>query len=197
MTTTAAKAVTAMILGTMAAALLTGCNNTGSDAADDGAQGGPTAAPPSEVASSSASMSASPSPSAGDEDAAFAAIDTVEAAGGDVVGIDREDDGAGGYQVDVLDGNELFEVEVDASGMNPGQRAKGTADAAELDRLKGIAIPLATALETARAEVSGKDIDEAEIDDENGVVVWKIELDADNQAGTEVVVDAANGAVLK
>lgn len=197
MKTIASKTFTVLALGTLASALLTGCNNGGSDAADDGAQGGPTAVPSSQAASSSASMTASPSPSAGGEDAAFTAISTVEADGGDVVGIDRQDDGAGGYQLEVLDGGELFEVKVDASGMNPGQRTKETADATELDRLKGITVPLADALETARAEVPGKSIDEAEVDDENDVLVWKIELDADNQAGTEVRVDAVSGAVLK
>jgi|GEM_PF-4269520 len=193
----ASKTLTTLALGTLATALLTGCNNGGSDAADDGAQGGPTAIPSSEAASSSASLSASPSPTAGGDDAAFTAISTVEADGGKVVGIDRQDDGAGGYELVVLDGNELFEVEVDASGMNPGQRTKETADAAELDRLKGATVPLADALETARTEVPGKDIDEAEIDDENGVVVWKIELDVDNQGSSEVRIDSASGAVLK
>lgn len=197
MTTKTSKTMTALALGTLAAALLTGCNNGGSEESADGGVGGTSAAVPSGSATGTASKSASASPSAGGEDPAFTAISTVEADGGKVVGLDRQDDGEEGFKIEVLDKGTLYEVKVDTSGKNPEPRKKATDDGKGAQKAAQATVPLAEALRTARTEVPGKNIDEAELDDEGGKAVWKIELDVDNQGSSDVLVDAASGAVVK
>ena len=210
--TTHSKALAAVAGGTLAVALLAGCsNNTGSDAADDGAAGGPTAAPSSQDSSSPASASASESASgsatesgsssaptsAEGVDAIAAAIETVEADGGQAVGIERKDNGGGSWELEVLDGEELFEIEVDSSGQNPGAREPEDTDAGELDRIRSATVPLAEALETARGEAADQDLLKAEIEDEDNVVVWKVEFGTDGEEMIEVLVDAASGEIVK
>ncbi|MGJ9403094.1 PepSY domain-containing protein [Arthrobacter sp. KK5.5] len=210
--TTHSKALAAVAGGTLAVALLAGCsNNTGSDAADDGAAGGPTAAPSSQDSSSPASASASESASgsatesasssapasAEGGDAIATAIETVEADGGQAVGIERKDNGGGRWELEVLDGEELFQIEVDSSGQNPGAREPEDTDAGELDRIRSATVPLAEALETARGEAADQDLLKAEIEDEDNVVVWKVEFGTDGEEMIEVLVDAASGEIVK
>lgn len=210
--TTHSKALAAVAGGTLAVALLAGCsNNTGSDAADDGAAGGPTAAPSSQDSSSPASASASESASgsatesasssapasAEGGDAIATAIETVEADGRQAVGIERKDNGGGSWELEVLEGEELFQIEVDSSGQNPGAREPEDTDAGELDRIRSATVPLAEALETARGEAADQDLLKAEIEDEDNVVVWKVEFGTDGEEMIEVLVDAASGEIVK
>lgn len=183
MTTNAPKTLKFVILGAVAATLLSGCNT---DAADDGSGNGPTDAP--------ASASASP----GGQDPAYTAISTVEQDGGQVVGIDRVDENEKGYNVEVLDGQVIYEVHVDATGRNPQQRTKTDFERSDLKLLQQATVPLADALKTAQEAEPSKNIDEANIDGEGGTVNWEITLDVDQgQGGSEIQVDAKTGEVAK
>lgn len=190
MTTTSSRTLAALTMGALAATLLTGCGNQGAPGIDDGGVGGPV-----ESETSKANMTASPT--AGADDSVFTAISTVESNGGTVVGLTRLDDGDRGYKVKVLDEDELFEVRVDTSGKNPAHRTKSVSDAAERERLQGVDVALNEALKTAREEVPGMNIAEAELTDDNGMN-WKIEMDLDQGQGqNEVFIDAESGEVVK
>lgn len=189
MTTTSSKALATLALGALAATLLTGCNQ-GAPGVDDGGVGGPI-----DTESSGAGNPASAT--AGGEDSAFTAISMVENKGGKVVGLNRLDDGDPGYKVTVLDDNAFFEVHVDIAGKSPDQRTKTTSDATERDLLKDV-VPLAEALKTARAELPGMNVAEAEITDDDDELQWRVELDLDQGQGTsEVFIDAESGELVK
>ncbi|HXD28411.1 MAG TPA: PepSY domain-containing protein [Arthrobacter sp.] len=183
MTTNAPKTLKFMILGAVAATLLSGCNT---DSADDGSGNGPSDAP--------SSASASP----GGQDPAYTAITTVEQDGGQVVGIDRVDEGDKGYNVEVLDGDVIYEVDVDSTGQNPQQRTKTDFEPSDLKLLQQATVPLADAMKTAQEAEPNKNIDEANIEGEGGTVTWEIGLDVDQgQGGSDVQVDARSGKVVK
>ncbi|WP_372698389.1 PepSY domain-containing protein [Arthrobacter sp. JSM 101049] len=183
MTTNASKTLKFANLGTVAATLLSGCNT---DSADDGSGNGP----------SDAASSASASP--GGQGPAYTAISTVEQEGGQVVGIDRVDEGEEGYHVEVLDGDMIYEVDVDTTGKNPQPRTKTDFEAPDLKRIQQVTVPLADALKTAQEAVPHKNVDEATLEGEGDMVTWEIELDVDHgQGGSDVQVDARSGEVVK
>lgn len=194
MTTRIPRAAVALTVGILSASLLSGCSGTGgSEEAADGGVGGT-----SEAAAPSASSASASQAGTGADDLAFTAISTAESTGGKAMGIDRLDDGAGGYKVEILDGSALFAVTVDEAAQKAEQRQKVPADAKEVKELKGIEVPLTEALKTAQQEAPEMRIDEAEADDEDGAMQWKVELDVDNGQGSkDVVVDAKSGSVLK
>ena len=69
-------------------------------------------------------------------------------------------------------------------------------EAAEEQKLQSLAkIDRSQAEQTALKEVPGT-VKEAELDDENGYVVWEIEVAADGGSYREVEVDAGNGRIL-
>ncbi len=190
MTTSTSKASATLALCALAATLLTGCNQ-GAPGVEDGGVGGP-------VKTESSGAGKPASATAGGEDAAFTAISMVENNGGKVVGLNRLDDGDPGYKVTVLDDNALSEVHVDTAGKSPGQRTKTTSDATERDLLKKVEVPLAEALKTAREELPGMNVAEAEINDDDGALKWRVELDLDQGQGTsEVFIDTENGELVK
>ena len=83
----------------------------------------------------------------------------------------------------------------DAKG-SENEAAEERSEAAEEQQLQSLAkIGRSQAEQTALKEVPGT-VKEAELGDENGYVVWEIEVAADGGSYREVEVDAGNGRIL-
>ena len=124
------------------------------------------------------------------DDPAFAAIDAVLAEHGDgiVINVDREDDGKA-YDVDVVVGTEVIELEVDADGtVREDERESGDDDVA---KAQDASVTAADAIRGALDQHPDGLLDEAELDEDNGDLHWKIELDdADRNDLAELEVPA-------
>ena len=106
--------------------------------------------------------------------------ETVDTDGGPEAeeGQESADEGQGG--ADEHEGDEEDE------GPEPGDAAL----------IEGAAVSQSEAEATARAEVPGT-VARTEIEDEDGTVVWDVEIDAEDGSEQEVTVDATTGAVTK
>jgi uncharacterized membrane protein YkoI len=83
------------------------------------------------------------------------------------------------------------------SSVRVAENAGGDNEAAEAAALAKLAkISEADATKAALAKFPGATVHKASLEDENGNVVWAIELTDANKAAQEVKVDAGNGAVL-
>ncbi len=86
------------------------------------------------------------------------------------------------------------EPRINGSVKAPG--GAGQDEAAETQQLQGLAeVDQARAEEAALGAVAGT-VEEAELGNENGYVVWDVEVKAENGTLHEVVVDAGNGQIL-
>lgn len=171
----------------------------------------PTPAPaPAETSTPAApSTPATPTPSQGggsqagdgDDDAALAAARTaLDAAPGTVVTIDTD---RGGWEVVVAaaDGSET-EVGLDAAGTavtrgpQPEDRDEDAEDRAETQRaVQAARVSYADALATARGVVAGTPLDSVDLNEDDGRVVWEVQL-GDGPDEQTVVVDAGSGQLL-
>lgn len=168
---------------------------TPSDATDSAA--------PSTRATQAPSSGGSPggSPGGTGDDAALAAARTaLDAAGGTVVTVDAD---RGGWEVVVAaaDGSET-EVGLDAAGTvitrgpQPEDRDEDAEDRAETQRaVQAASVGYADALATARGVVTGTPLDSVDLTEDDGRVVWEVQL-GDGAAEQTVVVDAGSGRVL-
>lgn len=125
----------------------------------------------------------------------LAAVDVAETeAGGTAYQLDDED-GDGGWEVDVALEDRSVEVTV-----GPDSQVLGTEDD-DLDdedraALDAATVPLAEAVQTAVAEVGGQ-LDGVELDDEDGTWVWEVSLDdTDGGDDVEVTVSTTTGEVV-
>lgn len=118
------------------------------------------------------------SPATG-EDPVFAAIDAVLAthSGGIVTDIDRED-GRVAYDIDVVVGNEVLELEVDADGSIREDEREGDDD--DVAEARAATVTAADAIRQALEQVQGGVLDEAELDEDDGMIKWDIDLDDAN-----------------
>lgn len=113
--------------------------------------------------------------------------------GGKVISIDREDKYSR-WEVKVLENGSVTKVYVDYTGKIVGQEKGDSLDSAELAAFNG---PTA-ALSDLIVPNSPKDavLDEAELDIENGALVWKLDYDSvEGKDVAEIVVDGFSGAV--
>ncbi|MCJ8504824.1 PepSY domain-containing protein [Kocuria flava] len=167
---------------------------SGSPSASESAGG--TASP---SASGSASGSPSATPSGGAEvGAVTGAIVAAEedVTGGQAFEIDRKDAGEG-WEVTLAVEDREQEVEVSADGeqVTP-QETDDELDPADRDNLAAVQVPLEDAVRTALNEVDGT-LDSAELDTEDGVVVWEVDVDESDGTSVDVHINAENGSVLK
>lgn len=119
---------------------------------------------------------------------ALAAIATAEeSAGGAALKIDDDNDDQV-WEVDVLSGDKVVEITVDREGLTVvDTQDDGAAD--EDDR--AAAGDLVKAINAALASTPGA-LDNAELDEEDGAAVWKVELDRTNVGDdVEIRVDAS------
>ncbi|GEO91998.1 PepSY domain-containing protein [Kocuria flava] len=168
--------------------------SSGSPSASESAGG--TASP---SASGSASGSPSATPSGGAEAGAVtgAVVAAEEAVtGGQAFEIDRKDSGEG-WEVTLAVEDREQEVEVSADGeqVTP-QETDDELDPADRDNLAAVQVPLEDAVRTALDEVDGT-LDSAELDTEDGVVVWEVDVDESDGTSVDVHINAENGSVLK
>ncbi|MDO5721851.1 MAG: PepSY domain-containing protein [Actinomycetaceae bacterium] len=154
----------------------------------------------SATASSAPSTSQPASPEAGGPFADTASgIEAVRAAqdagGGTVLELDREDSDRL-WEVEVLEGTQKVTYYVSEDGTVTEHKRKD-ADAKDVNRVAGV-IPAADAIKTALDALGEAFLDECELDDNDGVLVW--EMDFDDASGhdfAKVEVNAKTGEVTK
>lgn len=119
-----------------------------------------------------------------------------EETGGTAYEIDDQDDD-GSWEVQVRIGDAAQEVQVGADGEFLGTEDDDL-DADDRDALDAATLTLAEAIETAVAEVGGQ-LDDAELEEEDGTYVWKVSLDGtdDGEDDVDVHVDTVSGEVVK
>lgn len=124
------------------------------------------------------------------EDPVFAAIDAVLAdhPDGIVTDIDRED-GRVVYDIDVVVGDQVIELEVDADGnVREDERESDDDDVAEA---RAATVTAADAIRQALDQIPDGVLDEAELDEDDGALRWEIELDdADGNDLSEITIPA-------
>lgn len=116
-------------------------------------------------------------------DPVFAAIDAALAAhpGGIVVEIDREDGGSVTYDIDVVVGNTILELEVDASGAVRVDDRDDDDDDDDIADAHRVRVPAAEAITQALDRHPGGVLDELDLDSDDGALWWEIELDDANR----------------
>ncbi|GAB2499608.1 hypothetical protein CATRI_07610 [Corynebacterium atrinae] len=135
------------------------------------------------VTSEAPTQPASTAPAVAGEDPVIAAIDAVLTAhsGGIIVSIDRDNRG-GHYDIDVVVGDEIFDLTVDSAG-------NVTEDDRESDRDDVIKAQNATltaedAIRQALIQHPDGVLDDADLDEENGRLQWEVNLD--DQSGNDL-----------
>lgn len=123
------------------------------------------------------------------------AVSVAEAeAGGTAYGLDDED-GDGGWEVDVAVDDRSVEVTVGADGAVLETEDEDL-DAEDRAALDAAVVSVAEAVETALAEVGGQ-LDDVELDDEDDTWVWEVSLDdTDNGDEVDVKISTTTGEVV-
>ncbi len=151
-----------------------------------------------EVSDSTSATTTSQAPSPTVEESAADSMETAAAAvqlaessvsGSNAVELDWDDDK---WKVTVIAGNQETEFEISADGKTVTDREDDDSDDAEY--VKQVKVSIIDASEIALAEVPGE-FDKAELDEEDGKVVWKIEIDDPNDV--EVYVSVDDGKIVK
>mgnify|MGYP002721478847 CR=1 FL=1 len=96
------------------------------------------------------------------------------------------------YEIFVYDGQTEWELEVDRESFEIIDTEDDGIDSDDQEKAEAVEIDIIEALTTA-AEEGGAEVEQAELDTEDGTVVWEIELTND----VEVYVDVTNGEVVK
>lgn len=165
-----------------------------SDNADDKDDSSSTSSAASATSSSSAGSSAGSS--AAGTDPAFDAIDAVKGAAADaiVISLDRDDDDTM-WDVEVVEGEETVEYDVTQDGkVTETERETDKDDADKANRAE---VSIGDAITTALEGRDGQNVDNVELDEEDGPLVWEIDFDdADGNDADEVYVDAVTGDIV-
>lgn len=127
---------------------------------------------------------------------ALRAIATAaQTAGGTAYELDDADDD-GQWEVDVLVGDRNHEITVAADGQTVLSREEDDADTEDRNRVQQAQITIEQAIEAALAEVPGN-LDDVELDDDNGRAVWEVTVDTSDMQDVEVYVDIVSGDVVR
>lgn len=139
--------------------------------------------------------------SAGGSEAAAAAVAVIATAqeafpNGQAFELDSKD-GAEGWEVKLAVGDREQEVDVspDGSEATPQER-DDELDQEDRERVAQVQVPLEDAVRTALDEVDGT-LDDAQLDSEDGITVWEIDVDQPDGTSVDVYVNVENGSVLK
>ncbi|NYE35624.1 putative membrane protein YkoI [Nocardioides cavernae] len=92
-----------------------------------------------------------------------------------------------------------LELAPDAASVTRGPDADTNEDAddtAEIERLLGVAVDYAAAMEAALGEVDGT-VTGVELSEDGGTAVWEVQLDEDTPDEVTVEIDAESGDVLR
>lgn len=145
---------------------------------------------------SSAASSSSAGSSAAGTDPAFDAIDAVKGTAADaiVISLDRDDDDTM-WDVEVVEGEETVEYDVTQNGkVTETERETDKDDADQASRAE---VSIGDAITTALEGRDGQNVDNVELDEEDGTLVWEIDFgDADGNDADEVYVDAVTGDIV-
>ena len=130
----------------------------------------------------------------GEEHVVYQAIQAAleEYPDGVITKFEDESDDDGYVELSVYDGTTEWELEVDAESFEITKTEDDGIDGDDEQKAQAVEIDIAEALQTAEQE-SGGQPHEGELDTEDGVVVWELEMDND----VEVYVDVATGDVVK
>ncbi|WIM69909.1 hypothetical protein [Corynebacterium suedekumii] len=129
-----------------------------------------------ETVDEEAAASTSVAAQAEGEDPVFRAIDAVMAdhPDGIIVGIDREDD-RDAFDFDVVTGEEVIDLEVDFEG-NVVEDDRET-DGEDVEKAQASTVSATDAVNEALELHPEGVLDELELEDEDGNLVWKVQLD--------------------
>ena len=155
-----------------------------------------TSASASSSASSTAAAASSGSGTGQADDLAYAVIDAVLEKHGDgiIVAVDANDDDTT-WEVDVVVGEEVKELDVTADG--DITETDRESDLEDVQKAKDAEVTAQQALDTAREGRDGVTLDEMDLDDDNGTLQWEVGFDReDGSDGPEVEIDATSGEVL-
>ncbi|MCV7526685.1 PepSY domain-containing protein [Micrococcus luteus] len=201
--------------GVLVALALAACGTTSDNGDDGSASPGVDASssvantPTTDDGSGSASSSASSAPASSTapaagggsatgqaDEPAYAVIDAVLERHGDgiIVAVDADDDDTT-WEVDVVVGEEVKELDVTADG--DITETDRDSDPEDVQKAKEAEVTAQQALDTAREGRDGVTLDEMDLDDDNGTLQWAVEFDReDGSDGPEVKIDARSGEVL-
>lgn len=163
----------------------------------DDASGSATSSLASSASASSTAAAAGSGSATGQADEpAYAVIDAVLEKYGDgiIVAVDADDDDTT-WEVDVVVGEEVKELDVTADGAIT--ETDRESDPEDVQKAKDAEVTAQQALDTAREGRDGVTLDEMDLDDDNGTLQWEVEFDREDGAdGPEVEIDATSGEVL-
>lgn len=146
-------------------------------------------------ASSTTAAAGSGSATGQADDPADGVIDAVLEEHGDgiIVAVDADDDTT--WEVDVVVGEEVKELDVTADG--DITETDRESDPEDVQKAKEAEVTAQQALDTARAGRDGVTLDEMDLDDDNGTLQWEVAFDReDGSDGPELEIDATSGEVL-
>ena len=137
------------------------------------------------------------SPAAQGEPNASAALLTALAAvrGGDALVLDFRN-GTQAWRVDVIGADTDYRVLVSSDGSKVLEQHSRAAEPEDRSQLAQAKITMAEAITTAQEQGNGQ-ISEVALDEENGTIVWKVEVTSTDGRRSEVLVDAASGETIK
>ena len=147
-------------------------------------------------ASSTAAAAGSGSATGQADEPAYAVIDAVLEKYGDgiIVAVDANDDDTT-WEVDVVVGEEVKELDVTADG--DITETDRESDLEDVQKAKDAEVTAQQALDTAREGRDGVTLDEMDLEDDNGTLQWEVGFDReDGSDGPEVEIDATSGEVL-
>lgn len=113
-----------------------------------------------------------------DRDPVFDAIDLVLAQHPDgvIIDIDREDD-TEAYEIDVVVGEEVLELDVDTAAGEVRESDRDNDDAEDVRRAQEATVTISDAITQALEAHPDGVVDEASLEDEDGRLEWQIDLD--------------------
>lgn len=171
------------------------------DSTGDGSTADTSTADAADDTASEDTASGATSGDAGGTDVTASGVAAILAAQEEVDGVafeidDQDEDGT--WEVDVRVGDRSVEVTVDAQGTVVRTDDEDDLDAEDREALDSAAVPLEEAISIALEEVGGQ-LDDAELDEEDGTYVWKVSVDGtdDGRDDVEVSVDIVSGEVVK
>ncbi|MCT1760820.1 PepSY domain-containing protein [Micrococcus luteus] len=163
----------------------------------DDASGSATSSLASSASASSTAAAAGSGSATGQADEpAYAVIDAVLEKYGDgiIVAVDADDDDTT-WEVDVVVGEEVKELDVTADGAIT--ETDRESDPEDVQKAKEAEVTAQQALDTAREGRDGVTLDEMDLEDDNGTLQWEVRFDReDGSDGPEVEIDATSGEVL-
>lgn len=131
------------------------------------------------------------------DESVHTAIDTAvgQMPGSRAFDLEKEDDG-NAYEIDVTDGTTVTEVRISADGTSVQRTSTSDLDDDDRRELQAATIEMAEAIDIALGRQGGV-ITDVELDTEDGVVVWEVQVRASDDAEHDFDIDAATGEVLK